>query len=86
MPHLANEDGWRQARELFMRLAIQLHSLKWFTLYAAETAQDSFRFSCKIFDPRYEKSNSPNKILCQVGYESKDIHHGYGISSKSMPI
>jgi len=47
MTRLANEDGWRQARGLFMRLAIQLHSLKWFTLYAAETAQVSFRFTCK---------------------------------------
>jgi hypothetical protein len=58
MTRLANEDEWRQALGLFMRLAIQLHSPNWFTLYAAETAQVSFRFTWKIFNLIYENSKT----------------------------
>jgi hypothetical protein len=66
MPRLSNEDGWRQARELFMMLAIQLH--------AAETAQDSFRFPCKSSISGIGIEKHPSKKLSSDGCDSNGFH------------
>jgi hypothetical protein len=57
-----------------MMLAIQLHSLDCFTLHAAETAQDSFRFPCISSISGIGIEKHPSKKLSSDGCDSNGFH------------